>query len=458
MISSLLCPDRLTLTNIICTSGGQHQDWTADYRLYSHSRVQSEVLFAQVIQSLQDRLPADKPLVIGLDDTLIRKTGQRIEGVTWKRDPLGPAFQTNFVRGQRYLQFSAAWPLDPGSQGQPFAPGAARLVPVAFHHAPSAQKLPAKLQGDKEAVALNKAERKEKSLTVQTVAQLHKLRAHVAQGRLIHLVGDGSFTNAAILKNLPPDSIYTGRCRKDAVLHFLPPERAAGSKGRRLSYGPQAPTPEQLRVDDSVPWQQVSAYAAGKIHDFKVKVLEQVLWRKAGAKTVLRVIVIAPLGYRLRKGSKLLYRQPAFLISTGTQMSVEEMLQEYLWRWGIEVNFREEKSLIGTGEAQVRGAAANEHLPAMTVAAYSHLWVAALQMLDSGQPVAPLTPPKWRQPDPDAPDRLPSTGDLLRLLRFDYWASALRPGHFYHFVTAAPRDTKSEKCSPDLPAALLAVA
>ena len=32
-------------------------------------------------------------------------------------------------------------------------------------------------------------------------------------------------------------------------------------------------------------------------------------------------------------------------------MSLEEFLQSYLWRWGIEVNFREEKNLVGTGDA-----------------------------------------------------------------------------------------------------------
>ena len=51
----------------------------------------------------------------------------------WAGDPLGPAVQTNLVRGQRYLQLSAAWPL---------AHGAARMVPVAFVHSPSAPKAP----------------------------------------------------------------------------------------------------------------------------------------------------------------------------------------------------------------------------------------------------------------------------------------------------------------------------
>jgi hypothetical protein len=41
------------------------------------------------------------------------------------------------------------------------------------------------------------------------------------------------------------------------------------------------------------------------------------------------------------------------------------------------VNFREEKAIIGTGEAQVRTPSSNQHLPAVTVAAYAILFDAA---------------------------------------------------------------------------------
>ncbi len=58
-------------------------------------------------------------------------------------------------------------------------------------------------------------------------------------------------------------------------------------------------------------------------------------------------------------------------------MTVDKLLQYYLWRWGIEVNFREEKAIIGTGEAQVRIPSSNQHLPAVTVAAYAILFDAA---------------------------------------------------------------------------------
>ena len=47
--------------------------------------------------------------------------------------------------------------------------------------------------------------------------------------------------------------------------------------------------------------------------------MRNVYWRKAGPDMPLLLVVIKPLGYRLRKGSKLLYRQPAFLICTDPQ-------------------------------------------------------------------------------------------------------------------------------------------
>jgi len=74
-------------------------------------------------------------------------------------------------------------------------------------------------------------------------------------------------------------------------------------KGRPRRYGPPAPTPEQILRDDSVPWIPVEAFAAGKLQTFKIKVVENLFWRKAGCDRPLRLLVIKPLGYRLRNGA-----------------------------------------------------------------------------------------------------------------------------------------------------------
>lgn len=448
MLSVLLCPEKPTLTNLICLGGGQQQDWSADYRLYSKERMDEEVLFQAALEEVLSVLPAASPLCIALDDTLVRKCGTHIEGVSWRRDPLGPAFQTNLVRGQRYLQMSAAWPL---------ADGAARMVPVVFEHSPSAPKAPK--GADENQLAEHREVQRQMSLNAYALKQMARVREITPVQRHVIFCGDGSYTNSTITRNLPDACTYIGRIRKDAKLHHLPPiSTEAKINGRPACYGKPAPTPEELRTDDSMPWRQVPAFAAGKTHDFRIKTLDQVLWRKSGTKKVVRVVVIAPLGYRLRKGGRLLYRQPAFLICTDPGLPVKELLQYYLWRWGIEVNFRDEKTLLGAGQAQVRTAASNRHLPAMIVAAYSLLWVAALRMHTRGDLPPGVQPPKWRAKKARDPQALPSTGDLLRTLRYEMWARALRPGSFYHFAHRQHPDAKCPKPSPNLPGALLDVA
>jgi hypothetical protein len=63
-----------------------------------------------------------------------------------------------------------------------------------------------------------------------------------------------------------------------------------------------------------------------------------VYWRKAGVAMPLQVVVIRPPGYRLRNGSKLLYRQPAFLICTDGKLDLQTLVQAYVYRWEIGVS------------------------------------------------------------------------------------------------------------------------
>ncbi len=448
-MAALVSPCRGTLTNLICMCGRAQQDWTADYRLYSRDRVNPAGLFSTVLHEIETNLPATTPLVAAIDDTLVRKTGGKIDGVGWKRDPLGPAFQTNLVRGQRYVQLSAAWP---GQGGQ------ARMIPVDFTHAPMPPK-PGK-KATPELVEEYKEKKKQQRLNVVALARIQQLRQALPEARQLVVAGDGGYTNAGLLKGLPAKTTYIGRIRRDAVLNALPGPPAA--TGRPAVYGAQVPTPESLRTDATVAWQHVEAYAAGKTHTFKIKTLGPVLWRKAGPTRPLQVLVIAPVGYRLRAGSKLLYRQPAFLICTDPAMPVGEQLQYYLWRWGIEGNFRDEKNLIGTGQAQLRTAASNRNQPACTVAAYALLLIAALLFGEpAGQPAeAPphLRPPKWRTHAAGASPSTRSAGDLLRTLRSECWADQIAPQSFSEFVSAFPTSTNPSKADPFLAEALFRAA
>jgi len=78
--------------------------------------------------------------------------------------------------------------------------------------------------------------------------------------------------------------------------------------------------------------QRLCSAGEGQFRQIPVKVLRNIYWRNAGVDIRLQVVVIKPLGYRLRNGSKLLYRQPAFLICTDPEPDLATLIQACIKR------------------------------------------------------------------------------------------------------------------------------
>lgn len=439
LLSQLLCLGRHTVTGVLGTSGRLFCDWTADYRMYSSQRVEPEKLFAPVRQALTARLAPAQPLVAALDDTRLRKSGHKTHGVKYTRDPLGPAFHVNFIKAQRFLQISMASPADNGM---------ARMIPIDFVHAPAAQR--PRPDADEQTCARFRKSKREMALPKIGADRLCALRSAMdkdgQQGRPLWSVVDGGYTNRTFFKNLPLRTVVVGRIRADAKLYHLP-ESTVCKPGRNRVYGRRAATPEELRLDASIPWQKINAFAAGKSHQFKIKTIEPLRWRPAGNAHELRLIVIAPLAYRLTKNSRVLYRKATYLICTDPNASIEEVLQAYIWRWDIEVNFRDEKTLLGVGQAQVRHEHSVENVPALAVAAYAMLLTSAVEAYGpTGNPDS-LPKPKWNRKK-----RLrASTQSLIQQLRHEIWAQSI---DFYSFASQHTPNTKPKKLESTLECAL----
>lgn len=437
VLAQLVCLGSHTLTGVLTTCGRQLRDWSADYRMYARDRVTPEDLFATVRTHVCGEDTG--PVVVALDDTRLRKTGTKTHGVKYMRDPLSPPFHVNFIRAQRFLQTSMA---SPGEHGQ------ARMVPVDWVHAP----IPAK-PGPKATQAQQdeyKAQRKAACLSKLAVERIRHLRAwlndHQAQARILWTVVDGSFSNTTVLTHLPENTTLVGRVRKDTKLFHLPDEQPA-ARGRKRSYGRRAPTPEQLCKDDAKPWQEIEVFFGGERRQLRAKQLGPVRWRVAGGRRDLQVVVVAPTPYRLTLKTKMLYRRPAYLICTDSDASLQEVVQRYLWRWDIEVNFRDQKTLLGLGEAQVRTPHAVQNVTAVAVAAYALLLCAAAQCQREGTPTQHLPAPKWQRKK----SHRPTTTDLIRNLRHELWARSI---HFSSFANTNPKNTKHEKIRPCLKSAL----
>ena len=431
-LSSLLCLGRHTLTGLLTTSGVQFQDWTAAYRLFSQQRFDPSALFSGIRSACLEQLDPAAPICLSVDDSLLPKSGSKIPGAAWHRDPQGPPFQVNLLRAQRVLQFSCLLPIRSSS--------AVRGVPIDFLHAPKPPKLSAKATAEQQQEYVKLAT--ELNLATRAHQQLKTFREQFGSRRVI-LLSDARFTTQTFLTDFPANTTFIGRLRKDAKLFAAPTAQAP--TGRPRIYGPALPTPDQLRQDPSTAWETIQVHAAGADHQCRVKSSSDVRWRPAGA-CPLRLIVIAPLAYRSRKGARLLYRDPAYLISNDLDLPLAQIVQWYFSRWDIEVNFRQEKTLLGVGQAQVRNPVSCQTVPAFQVASYSLLLLAALR--DTGDV---LPQPKWQQHT--QPERV-SAQRLLQNLRFQVWARGLGLSSFSGFSSSTSSAQNPEKLLHALPSAI----
>lgn len=436
VLAQLVCLGSHTITGLLSVCGQQFKDWSADYRMYGCNRVQPEQLFDVVRRHICAM--DDGPAVVALDDTRIRKTGKKTFGAKYTRDPLGPPFHVNFIRAQRFLQTSMA--IKNGD-------GQARMVPVDWFHTPVPQKPGKKATPQERAQYEKQCELARIGLVgAERIGQLRAwMDKNQQEQRRLWSVVDGSFTNGTVLKRLPHNTTLVGRIRSDAKLYFLPSMQP--DKGRRRAYGEQAPTPEQLRQDDQHPWEQLEVFFGGQKRQLRAKRITPLRWRAAGQHHDLQMIVIAPTPYRLTANGKLLYRQPAYLICTDPSAPLAEVIQHYLWRWDIEVNFRDEKALLGVGEAQVRTPAATQNVTGTAVAAYALLLLAAKLCQNNDTPIEHLPAPKWQRRN----NVRITTASLIKNLRYELWAKSI---HLCSFMNSPPQHTKPQKYQPRLDTAV----
>lgn len=419
-------------------------DWSAAYRIFSQNRMDVEKLFEVSQKEVMQGHNENQMLVAHMDDTILKKTGKKISGASWRRDPLGPPFQTNFIWGQRFLQISMALPSKEGISQS-------RAVPVDFHHCPTAKK-PGKKSSPEEVKKYIEAS-KQLNLSIQGVERVKKLRQSLdeqgATDKELYLSVDGSYTNSNVLKNLPDKVTLIGRIRKDTKFYKIP--ESSNSTGRKKKYGERIPTPEEIRKSDDIKWQKVKGWAAGKEHEFYIKVVNGLRWESDGGRHDLQLVIIRPLHYRLSKNSKLIYKAPAYLICTDNDLDIEKLLQAYLWRWEIEVNFRDEKSLLGAGKAQVRNEQSAATIPAFIAAIYSYLLISAHKTYRTPDRSKLIPRPKWY---PAKTNQRLSTGEIINLLRTQLWAKALGCESFSGFVKRELETRSRKNYAPSLSSAI----
>ena len=385
-----------------------HGNWSASYRLLSTCKWKLKELSWVLLDSALEFIGADEPVMLAVDDTLLRKTGRRIRGCAYARDPLSPPFQANLVWGQRILCVSVLV--------RSSATSAYRAVPVFFLHVPSV-KIPADAtQEEREKLVEMQKKGKMSAVARRLVEAIRKhLDENGLAGKKLAVCADASFANREFLGGRLHDTAMVCRCRSD--LRLVRPLKEEERTGKRL-YGERLPTPDEMHRDGCVPEEKLECGVMHQHARIAYKSMEDVRWPTALKNQPCSIYAIR--GQYYRKYGKRQHTHPAFLVMTGdvamggsAGVVPEVLLEAYLLRWEIEVGFRDQKNWLGIGKAQVRNHASVRKTPAFMSACYSMLLMASMRAFDDKRTAAFDPLPGWRTV---APQR-PSIRDLTRLLR-----------------------------------------
>ena len=263
------------------------------------------------------------------------------------------------------------------------------------------------------------------------------LDEHGAHEQSLSLVLDGSFANRVLLAEPIERTHIICRCRRNARLRF---GKTADQSGR--FYAPGTFSPDSIRTNhEAYPFSEAPVRLSGRAITVRFKDIGNVYWPGTAKRRPLRLLMVAQLHHKAKgtKGQAPTFDSDTYhIITTDLQRPALQIIQAAFDRWQIEVAHREEKSVFGIGDAQVRNALSVERHPAFAVACYSMLHLAAIDLLsqDKQQPHIPL--PKWRK-------RYcrPSVQTLLNVLRSEiqnnpttiaHWG--IKP-HFEHILKAA---------------------
>lgn len=352
---------------------------SADLKTFSRAEWDVRSWFSEVLRWVIQMIPPGQPLVIGMDDSALRKSGKGIPQAQYVYDALAIKWlKQKFAWGIRVLQLSALVPLE-------YAAGRCYSIPVGFYPKPAAKKPRGKCLSDED-LAAYQAAKKSTLLTAQATQEMKDLRDQLnrlgfSKTQMLVVV-DGSYMNGSCAAERIPGIDMVGRIRGTAQLF-----RKAEVKVRNQYYGEQLPTPQDYLQDKSLHWKKAVLWWCGMPLEIKFKEVMDVYWKQGTRKRPMRLLVVQgqpyqPKNKRKRKQRnsnprKHAFHKPGFLLATDLTSDPKCLLQAYLDRWQVESTFKDLKTGLGVAHPQISNFDAVERIPSAMTAMYS-LWMLAV--------------------------------------------------------------------------------
>jgi hypothetical protein len=389
VVGALLTPGQRTVAAVLRVLGLQHERQFQNYhRVLNRARWSSlqasHILLRLLVQTF---IPADTPVVIGMDDTIERRRGEHIAARGIYRDPVRSS-RSFFVKtsGLRWvsLQLLVRIPWAERVWALPFL---TVLAPSARSH--------------------QERGRRHKTLTDWGRQALLQVRRWLPSRPLVVVV-DSSYAVldllAACARLAHPITVIT-RLRLDAALYDPAPPRPPRTNGRPRLKGARQPTLAARLTDPATVWHEVEVDWYGGLRRRLALATGTAIWYHSGLPPV-------PVRWVLIRDPQGKF-EPQALLSTDLSLAALPVVAYFVLRWQLEVTFHEVRAHLGVETQQQWSDRAIQRTTPALFGLFSLVTLLAHHRLRQGLPSVPTT--AWYAKP------LPTFVDALALVRRDLW-------------------------------------
>ena len=323
LVGAILAPGKRTVTAALCVMGLSHETQFQNYHRVLNRASWSSHALSRILLRLLLRVfvPADAPVVVGLDDHIERRRGDKIAAKGIYRDAVRSS-KAFFVKtsGLRWVCMMLLAPI-PWAQRTWALPFLTVLAPSERYHQERGMQ--------------------HKSLTDWARQMIAQLRRWLPNRALV-VVADSTYAAIELLAacvGLPQPVTMITRLRLDAALYDPAPPREPGKKGAPRKKGERQPTLAQRLDDPNTAWERVRVRWYGGSNRLVELASGTAVWYHSAMPVVpLRWVLIRDVQGKF---------DPQALLSTDLSVSAQQIVEWFVMRWQLEVTFEEARAHLG---------------------------------------------------------------------------------------------------------------
>lgn len=370
LIGWVLCTSRRTVVGIYRQAEpAQERAHDSYHRFIRCGSGTPEEVWRLLAQTMVSSLVPEGPIEVDLDDTLLHRSGRKVNGAGAWRDAVRSSGKHTVI----------AWGLNQV------------LVTLRVHPRWGGEPLGLPIW-----VTLH---RKDGPKLTDLAREVLGILASWFPGRQIRCCADGAYASTLMPLHSPTLTCIS-RLRRDAKIFDLKPKRT-GKRGRPATKGRRLGTPEQIATRVKI-WTRMTINRRGVLVD-KLVYAVPVLWYAVSKDPVLLVICRDPDNHE----------PDDFFVCSDINMNPAEAISAYSGRWSIEDTIRATKQTIHVQQPQSWAGQGPERAAMLGFLLHSLVWWWFLGLPTKDQQVYALP---WF-----ASKTTPSFADAFAALRLVFW-------------------------------------